>query len=641
LTEHEYFAPGPRDRLPARVDIASDRSILQFERTAAIWEQAVGVAHDSHPLSEAVTQFERRYRAILVADTVSYTRLMEAAETETHARYRALRVEVIDPTIVSHRGEIMKNTGDGFVAVFESPLDAVHCAIALQQELANQESSQAPERRIAFRTGIHWDPVIFDMNDVYGRGVNIAVRLQTAAPAGGVVVSSALLGQFAELQQLKLDDLGELRLKNLSQPVHAFSLRLPGIDHRAAPSPPTNTSTLAKLPSIAVLPLANLSADAESDYFCDGLVEDIIVTLSNIPELLVVSRGSTILFRRRSHDLMRISEKLGVRYILSGSARRSENRVRIAVELLDAASTSVIWAERYDTQVDDVFGIQDDIALAIVSRIATYVRQTEVKRAMRQAPQSLNAYDHLLQALELLYNFDFASFSRARTLLEKACEEDRSYAAPYAFLAQWHIFNIQEGWSTDTGANTAEVIRLADCAIERDPSNALALAILGHGKGMYYKDYDAAIELFERAIATSPSNAWAWVYSSATHGFIGDADSAVARAERAIRLSPLDQQAFFNFCLLSQNHYLNGNFNDAIRWSRKALSLNPKFGNSVRVLAASLVAAGHTEEAQRISRHHVHILPGFRVSEYAGRCPFKEPQATLYVERLKAAGLPV
>lgn len=597
--------------------------------------------HDADLLTDAIPEFARGFRAVLVADVVGYTRLMEAAELETHKRYRALRVGAIDPAVVTHRGEIVKNTGDGFVAVFESPLDGLRCASELQQEVTGYEAGQPAERRIVFRIGVHWGPVILDLNDVYGRGVNIAVRLQAVAPAGGIVASSMLLDEIGNPRDFKLDDLGQVRLKNLSRPVHAFSLLLPGVDRSAVLGVSGKPSGWAKLPSVAVLPFTDPSPDLGGNYFAEGFVEDIIVTLSNIPELLVVSRGSTMAFRRRVVDPLKVGEKLGVRYLVSGRVRRSGNRIRLSVELMDVATASVMWAEKYDTSAEEVFELQDEIAINIVGKIVTYIRRTEVKQAMRKPPQNLNAYDHLLRALDLLYRFDFANFSRARTLLEKAREEDDAYAAPYAFSAKWHIFNIAEGWSSDVDADAAEMIRLSNCAIERDPSNALALAIQGHGRSMFFREYDAALDLFDRALAISPSNSWAWVLSSGTYGFIGDAPSGIARAERAMRLSPLDQQAFFNLCLLGQNHYLNGTFEDAIRWSRKSLNLKPRFGNAARVLAASLVAIGRADEAMQVSLHHKRILPRFRVSDYARRCPFKEPHGSLYVERLKSAGMPV
>jgi adenylate cyclase len=591
-------------------------------------------------LTDVSPDFERRSRAVFVADVVGYTRLMEAAELETHKRCRAIRVGLIDPTIIGHRGELVKNTGDGFVAVFESPFDALRCALDLQQEVKDFESRNPPERRIGFRMGLNWGPVIYDLNDVYGHGVNVAARLQAAAPAGGIVVSSALLSMVGQVFDLKYDDLGELSLKNLSRAVHAFSLVLPGVDRSAAPAAFGRESGWAKLPTIAVLPFRNLSPEAGESYFAEGFVEDIIASLSNIRDLFVVSRGSTFAFRDRTVDSLEVCDKLGVRYFLNGCVRRTDSRIRLSVDLTDLADGSVMWAEKYDVGLEQVFGVQDEIAINIVGVIASHIRQAEVKRALRKPPQSLNAYEHLLRALNLLYRFDFASFMQARTHLEKACEEDDSYSTAYAFTANWHIFNIAEGWSSDTEADAREIIRLSTCAIDRDPSNALALAIQGHGRSMFFRDYDTAIDLFDRALAISPNNSWAWVFSSGTYGFIGDARSGIARAERAIRLSPLDQHAFFNLCLLAQSHYLNGTFDEAIRWSRKALNFNPRFGNATRLLAASQVAAGRLADAHQVALHHKQILPRFRVSDYARRCPFKQPQASIYVERLRTAGIP-
>lgn len=590
---------------------------------------------------ESSASFERRYLAVLVADVVGYSRLMEAAEMDTFTRYRALRVDVIDPDVVSHRGEIIKNTGDGFIAIFESPIDGLRCAIQLQQDISAKEVGEPPERRIQFRIGIHWEPVIFENNDVFGSAVNIADRLQTAAPPGGVVVSHALLEQIESRTDIKADDLGDIKLKNMSRPVHAFSLRLPGVERSAALGAGANPAGWARLPSIAILPFTNLSSEPGDNYFADGLIEDIILTLSHIPELFVVSRGSTIAFRRRSTDPESVSEKLGVRYVLNGTVRRSGDQLRLSVQLTDVATSSVIWAEKYEVSVAEVFLVQDEIAVQIVGKIATHVRKTEIRRALRKSPENLNAYDYLLRALDLLYRLDFGSFSQARALLEKACEEDDAYAAPYAFLAHWHIFNIGEGWSTDSDADGKEMIRLSTCAIERDPANALALAIQGHGRAMFYRDYDAALSFFDRAIAQSPNSSWAWMFSSGAYGFIGQAGAGVERAERAIRLSPLDQQAFFNLCFLAQNHYLNDSFDESIRWARKALYLNPRIGVAARMAAASLVALGRHDEARSTAELHGKVLPGFRLSDYERRCPFKQPAASVYVERLKIAGITV
>ena len=255
------------------------------------------MAEHAAELQTVSTEFERRSRAILVADVAGYSRLMERAETETHKRYRAIRVGLIDPVIIAQRGELIKNTGDGFVAVFESPSDALRCAVILQREIQVIERETPLAHRIGFRMGINWGPVIFDLDDVYGHGVNVAARLQVAAPSGGIVVSHALLHLAERPNGFDFEDLGELHLKNMSKTVHALSLILPGVDRSAPQGSYDREAGWAKVPTIAVLPFTNLSEHGES-YFSEGLVEDIIASLANIRELLVVSRGSSLMFYR-------------------------------------------------------------------------------------------------------------------------------------------------------------------------------------------------------------------------------------------------------------------------------------------------------------------------------------------------------
>lgn len=602
---------------------------------------AVSAGGNPHLVDDPLLEFERRSRAVLAADVVGYTRLMEAAESDTHRRFRLLRVGVIDPAIIAHRGEIVRNTGDGFVAVFETPVDSIRCALELQHEVRNREAQNPPERRIEFRMGVHWDPVIFDLDDVYGHGVNTAVRLQQAAPAGGIVVSSALREALGEASNFDIEDLGELRLKNLSRPVRAFLLLASGVDRSVTRDIFGRATGRAILPSIAILPFGSLTAEPNDSYFAEGFIEDIISSLSNLQDLLVVSRGSTMAFRRRAIDPLEVGEKLGVQYFVSGRVRRAGPKVRLWIELVDVATGAILWTEKYDFGINKIFELQDEIAIKIVGQIATQVRQTEIKRVLRKPPQNLNAYDYFLRALDMLYRLDLSNFTQARTFLEQARNEDDTYAAPFAFSALWQMFNIAEGWSSDVAADAQETIRLSNCAIDRDPFNGLAFALQGHARGMLFRDYDVAIYYVDRATTISPGNSWAWTFSSGPYGFVGRTKEAVARAEHAIRLSPIDSQAFFKLSLLGQNHYLNGTFEEAIRWSRKALNLNPRFGNAARVLAASLVAVGRVQEAQRVAEHHRQILPGFRVADYARRCPFKQPAAGLYVHRLQEAGIPL
>lgn len=584
-------------------------------------------------------EFERRPRAILAADVVGYTRLMEAAELDTHQRFRGLRVGLIDPTIIAHRGSIVKNTGDGYIAVFETPLDAVRCACALQKHVRDQQVTVSAEQRLEFRMGIHWDPVIFDLDDVYGHGVNTAARLQEVAPPSGVVISSALWEAVADGDEFSVNDLGELRLKNLARPVQAFLVRTAGTARDTAFSLLLWPAGRAMLPSIAILPFSSAPGEGDDVYFAEGFIEDIITSLSSLRDILIVSRGSTLAFRKRAIDPVEVGAKLGVQYFVTGRFSRSGSKIRMRVELVDVATTSVLWAEKYDLGINEIFELQDEIAVQIVGHVAARIKQTEIKRALRKPPQSLNAYDYLLRALDMLYSLDIEKFGEAKTLLRKASEEDPDYAAPFAFAANWHLFNIAEGWSLDVDADAREVIRLANCAIERDPSNALAFAIQGQAKAMFFKEHDIALHYVDKATGMAPSNSWAWTFSSGPYGFVGRTEAAIAQAETAIRLSPIDPYAFLKLCFLAQNHYLKGDLEEAVRWARKSLSLNPRIGTAARILAASLIAAGRAEEAHAAAAYHNSALPRFRLSEYQGRCPFEGEAAPLYVQRLREAGI--
>lgn len=568
---------------------------------------------------------------------VSYTRLMEADEIDTHSRLRSLKVSLIDPTVISHRGEVVKGTGDGFIAVFESPSDALHCAVELQSEITATEAGHLPETRLVFRMALNWEPVILDEHDVFGSGVNIASRLQTEAPAGGIITTKSLLDAIDDAGGILLDDLGDLRLKNLLRPVHAFSLRLPGLG--SAPGALSRRLGSARLPSIAVLPFLNLTPGGNADFIASGFAEDVITGLSSVPELLVVSRASTFGLHPTVQDPTVVTEKLGVRYVLKGTVRRHGDDVRIVVEFIDCESGSLIWAERFDVAVHEIFGLQQEVAQQVACKVTRGVQRTEITRTLRAGPHTLNAYDYFIRALDLLYKLDFASFDQARKLLQQAQEEDPGYAAPFAYAAHWHMFKLCEGWSSDPEYDNQRFMALSEQALERDPFNALALTLHGHGRSMFRREYEPAMDMFDRALTASPSNSWAWVFSSGTYGFIGDAKAGIARAERAIRLSPLDQQAFFNYCLLAQNHYLNGTYQEAARWARRSFGLNPRFGNTHRVLAASLVALGDETKAREIIEVHNRTLPHFRLSDYKRRCPFAPDDATLYVERLGRAGV--
>jgi TolB-like protein/class 3 adenylate cyclase/Tfp pilus assembly protein PilF len=576
--------------------------------------------------------------AVLFADVADYTRLTEASEIDTHVRLRGLRVGIIDPCIISYRGKIVSNAGDGFLATFDSTVDALRCAIDFQRDVAAKEASQSPDRKIRLRAGLNVGAVFTDEEDVYGTNVNIAARLQQCSPPGGIVISEAVRALVSPRMEIQIDDLGQLELKNLSQRIQAYSLRFAGVERAAASN--VEVARRAKLPSIAVLPFRATDDNPEDAYFGEGMVDDIIFTLASVRGLLVISRTSALAYRVGPINLEKIGQELGVRYVLSGSIRRSENRLRITAELSNIETESVIWADRYDGDLAALFDLQERIATRIVWSIAPHIREAELTAARRKRPENMNAYDLLMQAIDLLYHMNPIDFSRAGELLRKAIAADDSYAAAYAYAALWQVHNINQGWNTDMETDSMAAVRLAAAAVDRDPADGFALAIYGHAKAVLFRDYTAAMELYDRALEVAPGNAMAWTLSSGVYSYVGQTKSAIERAEMGMRLSPVDTQSFFYLIFLSLAHYVNGTYDEAIIWGRKSTQLTHRLASNLRWLIASLVAVDKLDEARVFANELLEINPKFRLSTYSKWCPLQPNLRKELLVRLHTAGLP-
>jgi adenylate cyclase len=578
----------------------------------------------------------QRLASVLAADVVGYTRLMELDERGTHSRLMNLRFAIMQPIIGERQGKIVKNTGDGFMAMFDGARAALESAIAMQHAVTEREADQPPDRRIAFRMGLNIADVIVEDHDIYGDGVNIAARLQGYAEPGGIVISGAVRDAVGGTLGLDVADLGLLQLRNLSHPVQVISLRLPGAPTAAVGEMAAGYDGRAW---IAVLPFRNLDGPEEA-YFAHGMVDHIIYALAALKELFVISRGSTVNFQDEAIDVRGIAcesaraigERLGVRYVLSGSVLRSE--------LSDATTGEIIRADHYDGDLGDLFDLQDRIAQEVVRTIAPNVRERELRKSLHKHPQNMTAYDLVLQATDVLYQLDYATFARARGLLQRAIALDPSYAPAFSHAAYWHMFRQGQGWSPDVAVDLAAAERLARAAIANDGHDAMALAIYGHVRFHQTNDLEQSIEIFDRAIATSPNCALAWTFKAATLCFIGDGPDAVRCAETGVRLSPFDPNVFFAETVLAQAHYINGNFDKAITWARRADTHNPRDTANLRTLVSCLVASGRMDEARIIAARHARIVPSFSVSAWAARTPMQGDIRKRRIERLLAAGMP-
>lgn len=575
---------------------------------------------------------KRRLLAVLAADVAGYTRLMEDSEEATHARFTVLMEEIVRPSLAKGGGRLVKSTGDGFLATFESAAAAADCALTMQERIFTHPANDNPPAML-FRMGLNQADVIVEQYDVFGDGVNLAARLQALAEPGGLVVSATVAELLRALGRLPLIDLGALSLKHMTRAARAFAV---GMQQRALPK---LAPVAPELPSIAVLPF-RVRGNADDAYFAEGVIEGIIHVLSGIENLFVISRGTTQGYAEGPVDPRSIGRELGVRYVLTGSVQRAGSRLRIVTELSDAGTGTVVRTDRHDGAITDLFEMQDSISVKVVAAVAPTVREHELRRAMRKPPDSLTCYDLLLQATDLLYRLSPESFDRARGLLTQAMAHDEAFAPAYAHAATWHMFRIGQGWSPDIEADTAEADRLAHAALHRDPGNAVALAIHGHMLSFAHRQRDAASGFLERAISAGPSCAMAWTLASATSGYLGRGEEAVQRASRGLQLSPNDPFAFFAEHMLSQAHYVRGDFAAAVAWGQRAAARNAQLTSNLRTLAAAQVACGEIDAARTTARRLLLLDPEFSLTAHAARTPFQPELLDTHIGRLREAGLP-
>lgn len=415
---------------------------------------------------------ERRLAAVLAADVAGYSRLMGADELGTLEALRSHRRDVVDPAIASHKGRIVKTTGDGMLVEFASAVDAVTCAMAVQEKMAERNATSRPP--ITFRIGINIGDIIIDGDDIFGDGVNVAARVENECEPGGVCLSGSAFEQVRGKTAFTFDDLGERSLKNIDRPVRLYAARTAGsaaaanISRTEAARPPA----LPDKPSIAVLPFQNMSGDPEQEYFADGMAEDIITGLSRFQSLLVIARNSSFAYKGKSVDIKLVGRELCVRYVLEGSVRKVGGRVRITGQLIEAATGAHLWADRFDGAVEDVFDLQDRVTEQVIGTIAPMVRKAEIERLKIKRTENLDAYDMLLRGLAQLQKVTFEGTMSALQLFKQAIELDPDYAPAYGRAAYCYVQLNGNGWITDRVKQTADALHLARRAIELGSDDA-------------------------------------------------------------------------------------------------------------------------------------------------------------------------
>jgi adenylate cyclase len=538
---------------------------------------------------------ERRLAAILAADVAGYSRLIEADEEGTLGRLKALRAEVIDPKIAGEHGRIVKTTGDGLLVEFASVIDALRCAAEVQTAIAESNAPLPPDRRIEFRIGIHQGDIVVEDGDIFGEGVNIAARLEGLAEPGGLCVSARVQEDAAGRLDLTFEDLGEQALKNIARPIRAYravtaarsSLR------RASSGPP-----LPDKPSIAVLPFANMSGDPEQEYFADGMVEEIITALSRIRWLFVIARNSTFTYKGQAVDVKQVGRELGVRYVLEGSVRKAGGRVRITAELIDAVTGTHLWADRFDGLLEDIFELQDQVAVSVAGVIEPTLQAAEIRRSAGRSTADLTAYDLYLRAYAMVWS-SARQIPEALRLTQQAIDRDPRYGPAVALAAFCCVRLLRDGRSEDRLADGLKGADFAQRALEVAGDDAdilanaaLALAYLG-------EDIGAMMALVDRALALNPSFARGWHISGTLRLWAGQPDIAIEHIEAALRLSPRARIGT-SLLIIGAAHFYARRFDEAVPKLLLTIQEDPSHPVPYRYLAACYAHTGRLDDAREI-----------------------------------------
>ena len=567
------------------------------------------------PLSNASgTSAGRKLVAVVHADMVAYSHLIGLDDVGTLERLRALRAEVIDPAIADHGGRIVQTGGDSLLIVFDSIEGAVRCAVTIQQRVPNSDEEHASDRRIRFRMGVDIGDAIADGTDLHGDGVIVAARLQAECPPGGVCVSRAVRDHVHDRLDLGFESLGPLSLKNVARPVESFLVRSPAAPKSVEQTLRSRGEPLAlpDKPSLVVLPFQNMSGDPEQEYFADGMVEEITTALSRIRALFVIARHSAFTYKGRAVDVRQVGRELGVRYVLEGSVRKAGSRVRITGQLIEAATGTHLWADRFEGTLEDVFDLQDRMTGGVVAAIEPNIRAAEIQRAQRKPAQHLQAYDLVLRALPHLNGRTQAGRAEAVRLLQQAVTTDPAYAPGLAYLGWCHFMTLTQGWIDRGNPAVADMILLVQSALALDPNDPEILEIAGAVTASG-GDLRGGIGLVDRSIELNPNNAIALASAGALQAFSGDTAAAISLLNRSVRHNPLVR----NYRVCSGYviaYFVAGEYERVVEWSGKALQEVPHSAIALRYRAASLGLLGRLEEGRQVVQRLLDLVPNFTIT---------------------------
>ena len=620
--------------------------------------------------------FKRKLTAILSADVEGYSRLMGDDEEATVRTLKTFR-EIMASHIQQYGGRVVDSPGDNLLAEFSSVVDALDCAVKIQHELKAKNSELPEQGRMDFRIGVNLGDVIEDEERIYGDGVNVAARVEGLADGGGICISGTAYDQLAKKLPLGYEYLGEQKVKNIEKPVRVYRVLM---DPEAVgkvigekrpisrnwrwaavalivvagalaiwnfyfrpPFEPASVKNMAyplpDKPSIAVLPFDNMSGDPEQEYFSDGLTEEIITDLSKTPKMFVIARNSTFTYKGKPVKVKQVAEELGVRYVLEGSVRKEEDRVRITAQLIDALDGHHLWAERYDRDLKDIFALQDEITMKIINALQVELTEGEHARLWGKGTDNLQAYLKFLRAREYYLNQTKEGNSLAQRFAEEAVALDPKYPPPYHVLSVTHFQDVLFRTSKSPQQSFKRAVEFIQKAIALDDSYALAHGWLGFLYTFIMRKYEKGIVEAQKGVALDPNGAHGYLYLNLTLRFAGRFEEAIQAIEKALRLNPFPPVTYFKFACAT---YIGaGRYEEAIAAGKKAVTVSPNDYNSHMVLSAAYSLAGRQEEARIAAKEVLRLNPKVSVAFWRKTLPYKNQADTEhFIGALLKAGLP-
>jgi adenylate cyclase len=581
---------------------------------------------------------DRRLAAVLAADVVGYSRLMEVDEAGTLVRLKTVRLELIDPAISKCKGRIIKTTGDGMLVEFQSVTEALRCAVDFQERMARRNRDMPASRTLLYRIGINLGDVIVESDDIFGDGVNVAARLEAMAEPGGICVSAAVRDQVGDRLGVAYEDLGDRQLKNISRPVHVFKVLIdgqtPASGITASVEQPTPHKD-ARKPSIAVLPFINMSGDAEQEFFSDGLTEDIITELSRFRDILVISRNAVFVHKGKPVKAQQIAREFGVDYVVEGSVRKAADRVRVTVQLIDGETETHVWAERYDRKLEDIFAIQDEVTSAIVATLFGRVEAARHDRVQRRPTENMAAYECVLTGKILHHSSNPEANAQALRMLDRAVELDPKYAHAHAWKACVTGQAWLHGWCENPDASMRTIGDELQIALSLDDNDADVHRILAAVK-LNFNELDKAVYHQERALNLNPNSDLIVVQQGEFLTWLGRPEEGIDWVRRAMRLNPYHPERFWNH--LGRAQYTARHYADAIAsFSRLTAPDHTHHGfmaASAAQLGDRIAAAAHAEEVLR-------RRPTFTISVYLKTLHYRQAADNEHMrDGLSKAGLP-